>query len=95
MTLGLCSQIDLDAEVKKAAARLARERGTVEPGKVETLLPAEETIRGSGAGAGRARGADGNRACPRGTRGHGRPEEEEDVPDANSVFAKLKDLKRD
>ena len=44
VTLGLCSQIDLDAEVKKAAARLARERGTVEPGKVETLLPAEETI---------------------------------------------------
>ena len=26
VTLGLCSQIDLDAEVKKAAARLARER---------------------------------------------------------------------
>ena len=46
MTLGLCSQIDLDAEVKKAAARLERERkeaGIAEPPKAGTLLPAEET----------------------------------------------------
>ena len=42
VTLGLCSQIDLDAEVKKAAARLERERkeaGIVEPPKAGTLLP--------------------------------------------------------
>ena len=47
MTLGLCSQIDLDAEVKKAAARLERERkeaGIVEPPKAGTLIPAEESI---------------------------------------------------
>ena len=46
MTLGLCSQIDLDAEVKKAAARLERDRkelGIVEPPKPVTLLPTEET----------------------------------------------------
>ena len=46
VTLGLCSQIDLDAEVKKAAARLDRERkesGIVEPPKAGTLLPAEES----------------------------------------------------
>jgi hypothetical protein len=44
VTLGLCSQIDLDAEVKKAARRLERERKD-KPGleKAGTLLPTEET----------------------------------------------------
>src|SRR4029078_3759789 len=45
VTLGLCSQTDLDAEVKKAARRLERERkesGIVEQPKAGTLLPAEE-----------------------------------------------------
>ena len=44
VSLGLCSQIDLDAQVKKADARAARERakqGIVEPG--DTLRPVEET----------------------------------------------------
>jgi hypothetical protein len=46
VTLGLCSQIDLDTEVQKAAARLEREGKTAEKeGRpVETLLPAAETI---------------------------------------------------
>src|SRR6187431_74158 len=47
VTLGLCSQIDLDAEVKKAAVRLERERkeaGIVEQPKAGTLLPAEEAL---------------------------------------------------
>jgi len=47
VTLGLCSQIDLDAEVKKAAIRLERERkeaGIVEQPKAGTLLPAEEAL---------------------------------------------------
>jgi hypothetical protein len=95
VTLGLCSQIDLDAEVKKAAARLAREKqasGVQEPAKVETLLPAEETIEiavppepeppMATALAQEARDA---MAAP----------EEEEVPDADSIFAKLKELKRD
>lgn len=46
VTLGLCSQIDLDAEVKKAARRLERERkesGKGETEKAGTLLPAAET----------------------------------------------------
>jgi hypothetical protein len=45
VALSLCSQIDLDAEVKKAAARLARERheGEAEPAKAGTI-PAEQTI---------------------------------------------------
>lgn len=44
VSLGLCSQIDLDAQVKKADARAARERakqGITEPG--DTLRPVEET----------------------------------------------------
>ncbi|WP_083239354.1 DUF1013 domain-containing protein [Methyloceanibacter superfactus] len=48
VTLGLCSQIDLDADVKKAAARLERERkkaGIPDEAPVpESLLPTEETI---------------------------------------------------
>ncbi len=50
VTLGICSQIDLDAEVKKAARRLDRERKAagIEPDKAGTLLPTEQTT-GSGA----------------------------------------------
>ena len=45
VTLGLCSQIDLDAEVKKAARRLDRERKEAMKGKEKagTLLSTEET----------------------------------------------------
>jgi hypothetical protein len=45
VTLGLCSQIDLDAEVKKAARRVERERKEAhkEAVKSGTLLPTEET----------------------------------------------------
>ena len=100
VTLGLCSQIDLDAEVKKAAARLARDRkeaSASEPAKAGTLLPTEETtsapapepeaapVREPALGtslAGEARAA------------MAAPDEEEEEPDADSVFAKLKDLKR-
>jgi uncharacterized protein len=50
VALGLCSQIDLDAEVQKAARRLERERK--EAGIPEkagaTLLPTAETIPGLG-----------------------------------------------
>ena len=45
VTLGLCSQVDLDKEVKRAAARLERERKAAEKemAKGGTLLPADET----------------------------------------------------
>lgn len=44
VTLGLCSQIDLDNEVKKAARRLEREhKDTKGMETAGTLLPAEET----------------------------------------------------
>ena len=52
VTLGLCSQTDLDAEVKKAARRLEREKKDhqrkVE--KVGTLLPTAETTLPPGTG---------------------------------------------
>ena len=96
VTLGLCSQIDLDAEVKKAAARLARERHeveAVEPPRVGTLIPAEETI---------ASGSRSEPEAPMATAlaqeardAMAAPDEEEEVPDVDSVFAKLKELKRD
>ncbi len=45
VTLGLCSQMDLDTEVKKAARRVDRERKESQKGgeKAGTLLPTEET----------------------------------------------------
>ena len=45
VTLGICSQIDLDGEVKKAARRVERERKETmkELTKSGTLLPTEET----------------------------------------------------
>lgn len=43
VTLGICSQIDLDAEVKKAARRLDRERGGEAGEQGGTLLPTEQT----------------------------------------------------
>ena len=96
VTLGLCSQIDLDAEVKKAASRLERERkeaGIAEPPKAGTLLPAEETIAEAPPApeperpmaTALAQEARDRRAAP---------EEEEETPDVEFVFAKLKDLKR-
>jgi len=50
VTLGLCSQIDLDNEVKKAARRLERERKDQgrAPEKAGTLLPTSQTIPGLG-----------------------------------------------
>ena len=49
VTLGLCSQMDLDSAVQRAARRLERERKQAEKkagksGKAGTLLPTEETI---------------------------------------------------
>ena len=96
VTLGLCSQIDLDAEVKKAAARIERERkeaGIVEAPKAGTLLPAEESL------AAAAPQPEPERPMATALAQEARaamnaPDEEEEAPDINSVFAKLKDLKR-
>ena len=98
VTLGLCSQIDLDAEVKKAAARLERERkeaGIVEQPKAGTLLPAEEAL----AAAAPRPEPEAERPMATALAQEARaamaaPEEEEEEPDVDSVFAKLKELKR-
>jgi uncharacterized protein len=95
VTLGLCSQIDLDAEVKKAAARLERERkesGIVEPPKAGTLLPTEEAL------AAAAPQPEPERPMATALAQEARaamaaPDEEEETPDVDSVFAKLKELK--
>jgi uncharacterized protein len=97
VTLGLCTQTDLDAEVKKAASRLERERreaGVPEPPRAGTLLPAEESIAAAPTpppeapmGTALAQQAREAMAAP--------DEEEEDEIDADSVFAKLKELKRE
>jgi hypothetical protein len=85
VTLGLCSQIDLDLEVKRAATRTGAgipdeaDQGTM-------LLTAEEALATAG---GRTGATDlPNPDSPR------RPEHDEEI-DADSVFAKLKSLKPD
>jgi hypothetical protein len=67
VTLGLCSQVDLDQEVKKAARRLERERkeATKDVSKAGTLLPTEET---TAPGARALPPNDGDRAAQGGGR---------------------------
>ena len=77
VTLGLCSQIDLDFEVQRAA----KDRPQVEPQEYGgTLMPAEVTT------------AEPARDEPFADMSRPKPQEE-DI-DVNSVFAKLKQLKR-
>jgi len=85
VTLGLCSQIDLDAEVKKGSKRLpqavAAAEELVAPERAGTLLPASQTIPGLG----EQPGIDEFPA----------PEEAERAEDEDArVFAKLKQLTR-
>lgn len=79
VTLGLCSQIDLDAEVKKGARRSERERkeaGGEELERAGTLLPAAETT------------ARAEILAPKAA------EESEETPEQEQarVFAKLKEM---
>lgn len=48
VTLGLCKQIDLDAEVQKAAKRVQAERPATAAAPGGALLPTSETIPGHG-----------------------------------------------
>ncbi|ODT77498.1 MAG: cytoplasmic protein [Pelagibacterium sp. SCN 64-44] len=87
VTLGLCSQIDLDLEVKRAS------KGTAGPDEVETgtvLLTAEEALARAGgrAHADMAEDDFGGAADERSSQGH-------EEFDADSVFSKLKSLKSD
>ena len=103
VTLGLCSQIDLDAAVKRAAARLEREqkKAAKESEKAGTLLPTEETIGLTETvetpepepAAQQSEDAMAASLAQEARDAMAAPEEEEEAPDADSVFAKLKDLK--
>jgi hypothetical protein len=77
VTLGLCSQIDLDFEVEKAAKN-APPREAVPEGA--TLLPASETTTAAGAYVAAANAPQAN------------PEKQAEL-EADAVFAKLKSMK--
>jgi uncharacterized protein len=79
VTLGLCSQIDLDFEVNRAA----KERPKVEEEGGQTLVPAEITT---------AKPAPSTRAEVFGA-ATAKPKSEEEKIDVDSVFGKLKTLK--
>ena len=93
VTLGLCTQTDLDAEVKRAAARIERERREAqrEAIKAGTLLPTEETTA--------PQPAESEGYTPTVELVHPKDEEEvhEETPaeEEARVFAKLKELKSD
>lgn len=88
VTLGLCSQIDLDAEVKKAARRLDRERKESMKGteKAGTLLSTEETTEKPEAAT---PAPTASIVAPKPA-----PAEREETPEEEQarVFAKLKEM---
>jgi hypothetical protein len=84
VTLGLCSQIDLDLEVKRASKGTGIGEDIVEG---TTLLTAEDAMARAN-GRGRS-GEEGNEFA---STDH-RPAEVQDEFDADSVFSKLKSLK--
>ena len=84
VTLGLCSQIDLDMEVKRAS------KGSTGPDEADQgtmLLTAEEALAAANARA------QGGYAPLDDESGERRAPEHEEELDADSVFAKLKSLK--
>jgi uncharacterized protein len=81
VTLGLCSQIDLDFEVNRAA----KDRVHVEEDHSQTLVPAEVTTRETIDAPVTEEGVFGT--------GSARTFDAEPDVDVDSVFAKLKDLK--
>jgi len=103
VTLGLCSQVDLDAAVKRAAARLEREqkKAGAAAAKAGTLLPTEETIAATSPeepapeAPSTAEDEMATSLAQEARDAMAAPEEVEEAPDAESVFAKLKDLKQD
>jgi hypothetical protein len=97
VTLGLCSQIDLDAAVKRAAARLEREHKKAGGGaaKAGSLLPTEETIATPEAAPEPEAPAKAEEPMAVSLAREARdamaaPDVVEEAPNAESVFAKLK-----
>ena len=82
VTLGLCSQMDLDSEVNRAAKE--RPKSDTPPGP--TLVPAEITTARPTPSPSSAQDVFGAPATPK-------PRQEEKI-DVDAVFGKLKELKR-
>jgi uncharacterized protein len=80
VTLGLCSQMDLDFEVNRAA----KERAPVEEDRSQTLVPAEVTTAARSEAPGHNAEVFGTPSAP--------AEHGADI-DVDSVFGKLKDVK--
>ena len=101
VTLGLSSQTDLDREVQKGAKRLERERKKLEKemAKAGTLMPATETIAPAAPVAAeevKVREVEPTVESVLGDLAKTTaPSEEEPAPDIDSVFASLKDKKKD
>jgi uncharacterized protein len=87
VTLGLCSQIDLDLEVKRAAAKSGSGIGD-EAEQGTMLMSAEEALATAG-------GRTGSTAPRPAQDGASADVEADEQIDADSVFAKLKALKND
>ena len=83
--------------MKKAAARLERERkqaGLSEPPKAGTLLPTEESTAPLPEPAPAPEQPMAATLAEEARTAMAAPDEEEETPDVDSVFAKLKELKR-
>ena len=100
VSLSLCTQLDLDLAVRNAARKAAKLSPDAEPPvPAETLLPASETTAAEQP-APDEEPADATKALPSDAdafkafdQSPAQPAEEEEEVDADSVFAKLKDLK--
>jgi hypothetical protein len=100
VTLGLCSQLDLDFAVQKAAKRAAKLRAAAgEAAPAETLMPATQSLADEPSGLIEAEAEAAEQAKPDDADAFKsfdtapEPAEEEEEVDADSVFASLKDLK--
>jgi hypothetical protein len=87
VSLGICSQLDLDFAVQKAARKAGKPANESAP--VRTLIPASE-IEGTAAHAAAHADEDQPTFAPT----EPSPREAEPQYDADSVFAKLKPLSR-
>jgi hypothetical protein len=86
VTLGLCSQIDLDAEVKKAAKRLEKDQppGQEPLAPAGTLLPTEHTTDGSAGGSYEPERTEAEQR---------RDQADSEAEEAARVFEKLKSMR--
>ena len=91
VTLGLCTQIDLDAEVQKAARRVEREaKQAAKEGRAPaaTLAPAASTIAPTVTEPEQVAASLAEEAAEK-----AKEEDKDETPDADSVFAGLSGLK--